>query len=148
MPALAAELIVTIVPNKFGWFFRYVANPIDGQTRNAEGDAIVSVEDTDLPKDAEHPFRIGIAKSEKIEIARRTMRIIEPGGRQHRALEDKPVAMLGGAEPIKEALMPAGRGEQPEIRLAGGLASLLPPNRRLPGTMVAGAGIEPATYGL
>jgi site-specific DNA recombinase len=47
-------------------------------------------------------------------------------------------------------VMPAGPGEQPEIRVAGGLASLLPPSRRsgLPGEAVAGAGIEPATYGL
>ena len=45
-------------------------------------------------------------------------------------------------------VMPAGRGDRPEIRLAGGLASLLPPDGRLPGTMVAGAGLEPATSGL
>jgi len=45
-------------------------------------------------------------------------------------------------------VFPAARGEQPEIRLAGGLASLLPPDRRLPGAMVAGAGLEPATSGL
>jgi hypothetical protein len=48
-------------------------------------------------------------------------------------------------------VMPAGAGECPEIRVAGGLASLLPPENRcsgLPGEAVAGAGIEPATYGL
>ncbi len=48
-------------------------------------------------------------------------------------------------------VMPAARGELPEVRLAGGLASLLPPQSRhsvLPGAVVAGAGIEPATYGL
>jgi hypothetical protein len=48
-------------------------------------------------------------------------------------------------------VIPAGRGEAPEVRLAGGLASLLPPESRrsaLPGAVVAGAGIEPATYGL
>jgi len=48
-------------------------------------------------------------------------------------------------------VMPAGSGEEPEIRVAGGLASLLPPESRrfgLPGETVAGAGIEPATYGL
>jgi hypothetical protein len=48
-------------------------------------------------------------------------------------------------------VMPAGSGEEPEIRVAGGLASLLAPESRssgLPGRAVAGAGIEPATYGL
>jgi hypothetical protein len=48
-------------------------------------------------------------------------------------------------------VMPAGRGEPPEVRLAGGLASLLLPESKdsvLPGAVVAGAGIEPATYGL
>ena len=48
-------------------------------------------------------------------------------------------------------VMSAESGEQPEIRVAGGLASLLPPESRrsrLPGEAVAGAGIEPATYGL
>jgi hypothetical protein len=48
-------------------------------------------------------------------------------------------------------VMPAGPVEQPEIRVAGGLASLLPAESRrsrLPGEAVAGAGIEPATYGL
>jgi site-specific DNA recombinase len=48
-------------------------------------------------------------------------------------------------------VMPARAGEEPEIKVAGGLASLLPPESRrsgLPGAVVAGAGIEPATYGL
>ena len=48
-------------------------------------------------------------------------------------------------------VMPAASGEEPEIKVAGGLASLLPPEARrsgLPGEAVAGAGIEPATYGL
>jgi hypothetical protein len=48
-------------------------------------------------------------------------------------------------------VMPADRGEMPEVRLAGSLASLLPPETRhsgLPGAVVAGAGIEPETYGL
>ena len=48
-------------------------------------------------------------------------------------------------------VMPAGSGDEPEIKVAGGLASLLPPESRgsgLPGEAVAGAGIEPATYGL
>jgi site-specific DNA recombinase len=48
-------------------------------------------------------------------------------------------------------VMPARSGEEPEIRVAGGLASLLPLESRrsgLPGEAVAGAGIEPATYGL
>jgi len=48
-------------------------------------------------------------------------------------------------------VMPAGSGEEPEIKVAGGLASLLPADSRrsgLPGEAVAGAGIEPATYGL
>ena len=48
-------------------------------------------------------------------------------------------------------VMPAGASEEPEIRIAGGLASLLPPELRrsgLPGEAVAGARIELATYGL
>jgi hypothetical protein len=48
-------------------------------------------------------------------------------------------------------VIPARAGEEPEIKVAGGLASLLPPESRrsgLPGAVVAGAGIEPATYGL
>jgi site-specific DNA recombinase len=45
-------------------------------------------------------------------------------------------------------IMPAGQGEQPEIRLSGDLLSLLPPDSLVPGQVVAGAGIEPATYGL
>jgi site-specific DNA recombinase len=48
-------------------------------------------------------------------------------------------------------VMPAGPGEEPEIQVAGGLTLLLPPESRrcgLPGAVVAGAGIEPATYGL
>ncbi|MBV8112340.1 MAG: zinc ribbon domain-containing protein [Hyphomicrobiales bacterium] len=48
-------------------------------------------------------------------------------------------------------VMPARSGEEPEIKVAGGLAALLSPKSRgsgLPGEAVAGAGIEPATYGL
>jgi site-specific DNA recombinase len=48
-------------------------------------------------------------------------------------------------------VMPAGPGEEPEIKVAGALASLLPLESKrsgLPGAVVAGAGIEPATYGL
>ena len=47
-------------------------------------------------------------------------------------------------------VMQAGSREEPEIKVAGGLASLPPKSRGfgLPGEAVAGAGIEPATYGL
>jgi hypothetical protein len=43
-------------------------------------------------------------------------------------------------------ILPAPRGRGPELRLTGTLASLLPP--AMWGTMVAGAGFEPATSGL
>lgn len=68
--------------------------------------------------------------------------------------------LVGGDNDVAQALrkfidsvtvMPAAAGELPEIRVAGGLASLLPVENRhfgVPGQMVAGAGIEPATYGL
>ena len=68
--------------------------------------------------------------------------------------------LLAGHDDLAQALrkfidsvtvMPAAAGERPEIRVAGGLASLLPVEQRrsaLPGAVVAGAGIEPATYGL
>ena len=62
-----------------------------------------------------------------------------------RLAEDADGAVAAALRNLLErvTILPAARGMAPELRLAGTLASLLPPS--MWGTMVAGAGFEPAT---
>jgi hypothetical protein len=80
--------------------FEFRADEIDSQAIHVENYAIVGRYRADFSKHGKHGLLIGIAKAEKIEIARRAEGIFEPGRHEHRALEDEAIAMLGGAEAV------------------------------------------------
>src|SRR5262249_16871496 len=71
-----------------------------------------SFDRADFAEDCEHGLRIGIAEAEEIEIARGPERVHKPCCHQHRALKDEAVAMLGGAETVKQTLERVAREEQ------------------------------------
>jgi hypothetical protein len=56
----------------------------------------LGIDSADLFEDGEQLLGIGVAHAEQIDIARRPELIVDPGSEQHRAFEDKALAVSDG----------------------------------------------------
>src|SRR5215467_10831846 len=98
-PPILAVILMRSPPYSNSSRIRSVSN-----AANVELDAIVCLHFTYLTEDADHGFRIRIAKAEKIEIACRTKRVVEPRCYQHCAFQDEAVSMRSLTEAVEQPL--------------------------------------------
>jgi site-specific DNA recombinase len=136
---------------------RAIDGMIRGTISEAEADHVVPElrRQRDRVKDAlasaAKPLRVVALHPPSVDEYLRAIERLADYANGHLARSDDELAQSLRKFIDSVTVMPAGSGEQPEIRVAGDLASLLPAESRrseLPGAVVAGAGIEPATYGL
>jgi hypothetical protein len=69
---------------------------------NIGRDAVVRLHSTNFPEDTDHGLWIGVANAGKIEIARRTKRVVEPRRYQHCAFQRETVSMRSLAKAVEE----------------------------------------------
>lgn len=82
-----------------------------------ELDTIMERHRADVTEQPEHFVGIGAPEPEEVDIARRTHRILKPGGHEHCALEHETVAVAGLCQAVEEPFERVA-GQQQVKRLA------------------------------